>query len=114
MKELICIVCPRGCHLKVDEENGYKVTGNFCPRGDVYGKAEVTNPVRTVTSTVRAVGGSHCRCPVKTDRPIPKHLIFEAIALLSNIELRAPVRLGQVVVSNICGTDANFITTRNI
>ena len=24
MTDLICIVCPKGCHLKVDEENGYK------------------------------------------------------------------------------------------
>ena len=32
MKELICIVCPRGCHLTVDEDHGYTVTGNSCPR----------------------------------------------------------------------------------
>ena len=44
MKELICIVCPRGCHLKVDEANGCKVTGNSCPRGEQYGKAELLNP----------------------------------------------------------------------
>lgn len=37
MKELICIVCPRGCHLKVDEANDYAVTGNSCPRGAEYG-----------------------------------------------------------------------------
>ncbi len=55
MKELICIVCPRGCHLTVDENNGYAVTGNSCKRGEIYGKAEVTNPVRVVTSTVAVV-----------------------------------------------------------
>ena len=38
MTDLICIVCPKGCHLKVDEENGYKVTGNGCPRGAAYGE----------------------------------------------------------------------------
>ena len=41
MKELICIVCPKGCHLKVDEENGCAVTGNGCPRGAEYGKNEL-------------------------------------------------------------------------
>ena len=55
MKELICIVCPRGCHLTVDENNDYAVSGNFCKRGEKYGKAEVTNPVRVVTSTVKVV-----------------------------------------------------------
>ena len=40
MTELICIVCPRGCHLQVDEANGYAVTGNSCPRGAEYGRQE--------------------------------------------------------------------------
>lgn len=44
MRELICITCPKGCHLKVDEENDYKVTGNGCPRGAIYGKKECTHP----------------------------------------------------------------------
>ena len=51
MTDLICIVCPKGCHLKVDEENGYKVTGNGCPRGAVYGEKELVNPTRVITST---------------------------------------------------------------
>ena len=50
MKELICIVCPKGCHLRVDEDNGYAVTGNGCPRGAEYGKIELTHPTRVVTS----------------------------------------------------------------
>jgi CxxC motif-containing protein len=42
-----------GCHLKVDENDGYSVTGNTCPRGAAYGYEEATAPTRTVTSTVR-------------------------------------------------------------
>ena len=42
MKELICIKCPKGCHLHVDDENGYAVTGNSCERGAEYGKKELT------------------------------------------------------------------------
>ena len=53
MKELICIVCPKGCHLKVDEENGCAVTGNGCPRGAEYGKSELLHPTRVLTSTVK-------------------------------------------------------------
>ena len=43
MKELICIVCPKGCHLKVDEENGWAVSGNSCPKGAEYGRTELQN-----------------------------------------------------------------------
>ena len=114
MKELICIVCPKGCHLKVDEEHGYAVTGNGCQPGAEYGKVELTNPTRVVTSTVKCVGGAHPRCPVKTDAPIPKGLIFEAMKTLDDVELTAPVRVGDVVIANVCGTGVNFVAARSM
>ena len=135
MKELICIVCPRGCHLTVDEENGYKVTGNTCKRGEEYGKAEVTNPVRTVTSTVRVIRPAACsagtsaapasakdlttstedtRCPVKTSRSIPRALIFDAMKEIEAASVAAPVKIGDVVIKGICGTDADLVACKNI
>ena len=114
MKELICIVCPQGCRLKVDEERDYDVTGNRCPRGAAYGRAELTHPTRVVTSTVRCVGGTYPRCPVKTSGPIPKSAIFSAMALLDEVTLTAPVRAGQVVVENVMGTGVDFVTTRSM
>ncbi|MEG0755492.1 MAG: DUF1667 domain-containing protein [Oscillospiraceae bacterium] len=113
MKQIICIVCPKGCPLTVDEET-LAVTGNTCPRGEAYGREEVTNPTRTVTSTVAVRGGLYPRCPVKTDRPIPKHLIFEAMKTLDNVHLTAPVNVGQIVVENLCNTGANFVATRDL
>ena len=80
MKELICITCPRGCHLTVDEEHDFTVTGNACPRGAEYGRNELLHPVRTVTSTVRTEGSPIPRLPVKTDRPIPKEKVFDCMA----------------------------------
>ena len=114
MKELICIVCPQGCHLKVDEENGCAVTGNSCPRGAEYGKAELTHPTRVVTSTVRCEGGLYPRCPVKTDRAIPKELMFQVMEALEAVTLAAPVAVGVVVIENVCGTGANVVTTRTL
>ncbi len=114
MKELICIVCPKGCHLTVDEEHGCAVTGNGCPRGAEYGRRELTAPTRVVTSTVRCIGAAHPRCPVKTDRPIPKALIFDAMAALDAVELHAPVHIGDLVLENVCGSGANFVVTRNL
>ena len=114
MKQLICIVCRKGCHLNVDEENGCSVTGNGCPRGAEYGKKELTHPTRVITSTVKIKGGGHSRCPVKTDRDIPKELIFKAMALLNDVELMSPVKRGDIVLPNIFGTGVNFIVTKSM
>ena len=72
MKELICIVCPKGCHLRVDEDNGYAVTGNGCPRGAEYGKIELTHPTRVVTSTVKCQGAAHPAARSRPIRPFPR------------------------------------------
>ena len=114
MKELICIVCPRGCRLSVDEKNGFRVTGNHCPRGEAYGKAELQNPVRTLTSTVRITGAAYPRLPVKTDRPIPKHLVAEAMTVVNRLSVSAPVRTGDVLVPDLLGTGANLVATRDL
>lgn len=114
MKELICIVCPKGCHLKVDEENDCAVTGNGCPRGAEYGKIELTAPTRVVTSTVRCTGGAHPRCPVKTDRAVPKGMVFQIMEALEGVTLAAPVRVGQTALEDVCGTGANIIATRSL
>lgn len=114
MKELICIVCPRGCRLRVDESKDYAVTGNRCPRGMAYGRTELENPVRTITSTVAVRGAMYPRCPVKTSAPIPKALIFEAMRTLDGLVLDAPVHLGQVVVRDVCGTGVDFVATREL
>lgn len=141
MKELICITCPKGCHLKVDEEN-FAVTGNSCPRGAVYGANELRNPVRVVTSTVvvEPVGASIARpqtpgcgpqtsdacpytpagaalprrLPVKTDRPIPKGKMFEVMAEIAKVRVKPPVKVGEVLIANVAGTDGNVVATKNL
>lgn len=114
MTELICIVCPKGCHLHVDEQNGYAVTGNDCPRGEGYGKKELTNPTRTLTSTVRIEGAEISRLPVKTNADIAKRHIFDAMRLLNGITLHAPIQLGDVVLDDTAGTGACFVATRSL
>lgn len=114
MIELICITCPRGCHLKVDEENDYAVSGNACPRGAVYGKNEILNPVRVVTSTVKTSVKAESRCPVKTNGAIPKGKMFEAMRLLDDIVLDAPINVGDVVIADLFGTGIDFVTCKEI
>ncbi len=114
MKEFICICCPQGCHLSVDENNGFEVTGNSCKRGAEYGKTEAVAPVRVVTSTVRINGAALDKCPVKTNKAIPKEKVFEAVRLIRQVSLNAPVKTGDVVLKGICGTDADVQVTKDI
>ena len=114
MTSLICIGCPRGCHLLVDEENDYKVTGNSCAIGAEYGANELRNPTRIVTSTVKITGGLHDCLPVKTDKPVPKGRMFEVMELLKSVEVKSPVKMGDVILEDVLGTGANVIATRNM
>ena len=100
MTSIICITCPKGCRLSVDEENGYKVTGNGCPRGEIYGKNELQHPVRVITSTVRIEDAAVPRLPVKTDKPLPKEKMFECMHLLDGITAKSPVRIGDRLISS--------------
>jgi len=111
-RELICIICPRGCRLEVDDE--LNVTGNSCPRGSIYGKSEVTNPTRVLTSTVKIKSASSVRLSVKTRTAIPKGKIFECMRELDKVMVEAPIHIGDVVVSNICDTGIDIIATKDI
>ena len=92
IKEVICICCPCGCHLQVDPENDYNVTGNACPNGAAYGREELTHPTRILT----------------------KEKMTEVMAALDRVTLHAPVRTGQVVLADVCGTGVDVVATRNL
>ena len=113
MAELICIVCPKGCHLKVDEAT-FAVTGNHCERGAAYGQTELRNPTRTLTTTVALRDGDLPRCPVRTSAPIPKGKMQAAMEVINRVVLTAPVKVGQVAVRDLLGTGADVIVTRTI
>ena len=113
---LICIGCPLGCPLTVEmkKENVVSVCGNTCPRGDAYARKELTNPTRIVTSTVRVTGGKLAMVSVKTERDIPKSAIFDCMKVLRDVEVSAPITIGQVIVPDVAGTGVNIVATKNI
>ena len=113
MKEIVCISCPRGCRLKVYPEEGFRVEGNSCPRGEEYGRNEVRHPVRVLTSTVVLEGCPLSRrLPVKTAGPIPKEKMLEAAKSLDSVRAQAPVDIGDVIVKDICGTGVDLVATK--
>ncbi|MDD6796444.1 MAG: DUF1667 domain-containing protein [Clostridiaceae bacterium] len=113
IRELVCINCPRGCHLKVNTDT-LEVSGNTCPKGEQYALNEVKNPLRIVTTTVVVEGGNIKMLPVKTDKAIPKKLNFKCMELLKNVVVKAPVNVGDILIFNILGTDANIVACKKV
>lgn len=115
-RELICIQCPLGCPVTVTLEDGEirEIQGNTCKRGEVYAKKEVTSPTRTVTSTVRVLGGTRPVVAVKTKTDIPKEKIFACMEEIDRAELQAPVSIGDVVIENVCGTGTSVVATASM
>lgn len=115
-KELTCIGCPMGCLLDVviKEDGTYEITGNQCPKGEIYAKKEVTNPTRIITSSVPVVNGLMSMVSVKTDKDIPKSKLEECIKSLVGIRVTAPVHIGDIIVENVADTGVNIIATRNV
>ena len=112
-RNLVCILCPRGCNLtaKIEGET-ITVTGNTCPRGEKYAIDECTNPVRTVTSILRISNRDGIMVSVKTTVPIAKGRMFEAMEIIRSASVAAPVRIGDVLLRDVCGAD--IIATKNI
>jgi len=110
--ELICIVCPKGCHLKIDDD--LNVSGHDCPRGVVYGKAELLNPTRLLSSTVAIESADLARLPVVTSCEIPKREIFNVMEEIKKVSVAAPIELHQVIIANVCGLGVDVVATRSV
>ena len=115
-KEMICIGCPMGCYLIVDYDGKTirDISGNRCKVGLEYAEKEISNPERTLTTTVKVKNGHLPLVSVRTNKPIPKNKIFDAMDLLAKVEVEAPVKIGDPIVQNIFGTGVNVVATKNI
>ncbi|MCS7241810.1 DUF1667 domain-containing protein [Candidatus Caldatribacterium sp.] len=114
LSEVLCIVCPLGCRIRVEpKDNEFSFRGG-CARGRSYAAQEVTHPCRIVTTTVRIRCGEIPRLPVRTSHPFPKGRIFALMEFLRSLEVEAPVRRGEVLVRNLLGTGIDLVATRTI
>ncbi len=114
IKDIICVACPMGCQISVDmNENGeiLSITGNTCKRGDTYARTECTAPARSLTTTVKVSGGIHPVVPVKSAQAVPKGLIMECAKHIATLEIKAPVKIGDIVCKDILGTGVDIIAT---
>ena len=99
----------------MEERDGELViSGNSCPRGEDYARTEVTNPVRTVTSTVVVTGGERPVVAVKTKPEIPKGKIADCMAEIKRFTAHAPVEIGDVLIKGIAGTESDLVATARV
>ena len=112
-KELTCIICPRGCSLTADIQDGtVTVTGNTCPKGEEYAIRECTNPVRTVTAAVRVSNRYNSMVSVKTVTPVPKQKMMDVMTILRRTQVQAPIKIGDIILRDICGSD--IVVTKDV
>lgn len=116
IKKITCIECPVGCALTVDIENCkvVKVSGNKCPKADKYAAEEIENPKRILTSTVLTKDLPLKMLPVRTDKPIPKAKIMEAMKAVKSIRLSKAIFQGDIVKKNFLNLGVNLIATRSV
>lgn len=113
-KTLTCIICPVGCEITVTgiDKTIEKIEGNECKRGIQYATNEFIDPRRILTTTVKIDGTNLPVVSVRSDKPLPKNIIFNCMEVLKKVCIQAPVKIGQVVIENILDTGVNIITTR--
>lgn len=122
-REIICTVCPIGCKIRIrkSESGELIIEGNTCKRGLQYAKDEVLNPKRTLTTTVlqklkvKEESGNVCHSrmiAVRSSRPIPLEQTIRVMDLIRKTVIKKSVKEGDVILSNVQGTQADIIVTR--
>ncbi len=112
----LCIGCPLGCRLEVEEDQGaiVEIRGFDCKRGKEYAQQEHTDPRRMVTTTVHVEHGLWSRLPVKTAEAVTKHLLRTVCEALRGVIVTAPIEMGEVIVSDIMNTGIDVLATRDM
>lgn len=112
--KIVCIACPRGCNIEIEEENGEikNISGYSCQRGKKFAETEFYNPKRMVTTVVSLRGGEYPCLPVISDDQVPKEILGDCIYLLKELQIKAPIKMGDIVKKDILGTGVNIIAAK--
>ncbi len=115
-REFVCIICPNGCRILLEYEgtNIKSIKGDECPKGKDYVKNEITNPLRVFTGSVLVENGDFSLVSVKTHLPIPKKYLKKVGEITRRIKVKSPIKIGQVVASNLLDNNIDLIATRKI
>lgn len=115
-KEIICTVCPRGCHIQVEGEGEQvlNLEGYGCKRGKEYAANEFAHPVRILTTIVKIAGMQNDLLPVRSNQPVPKEKLFDCMEVIRAAQVQLPVNRYDVIIPNICGTGVDIVATKSV
>ena len=113
MSKFVCVVCPNGCEVEIDETT-LEVSGNKCPKGKQFAIDELTNPKRTICSSVRTIFEDMPVVPVRVNKDIPKDKVFEVMKEINKVVIDKRLGIGDVVIENVLGLNVDIIITSNI
>lgn len=115
MKELTCILCPKGCHITIEKDHEeYIINGHSCKRGLAYAKQEYENPLRGLQTTVQTIFPEYPRVSVKLDKAVPIEQLDDIMNICHQILIDKNLTTGEIIVENICGTGANLVATTDL
>jgi CxxC motif-containing protein len=112
-KQYTCIGCPIGCPLQLQHEGKdiTEISGYECDRGAKYAKQEFTDPRRDMSTTVEIIGARWKRLPVKVTGPVEKDRVMEAAQKIHGLRVRAPVKLGQILIEDFLDQKAIHVVS---
>lgn len=115
-KEMICTVCPMGCHITVEGEGDQvlSVTGFSCKRGEQYATTEFAHPVRILTTTMKTDSEKNPLVPVRSAQPIPKEKIMDCMDVIRSCQVKTPVHTYEILLENICDTGVPIVATGTV
>jgi CxxC motif-containing protein len=116
-RELVCVVCPNGCAIRVEsapDGTVSGVSGHRCSRGEQWARQEMRDPLRTIASSVLVEGGDRPLVSVRTDRAIPLSRVRDVMEEIRKLRPSAPIRIGQVLLSSPAGCETRIVATRRI
>lgn len=115
-KKLICVICPVGCEILATIENGKlkKIKGYRCEQGKDYAKEEFTSPSRILTATVSVKSRQVGQLPVRSTKPLPRQKLEKAMFSLVSINLKPPIKEGQLILEDILNTGVDIVATRDL
>jgi CxxC motif-containing protein len=87
------------------------IEGNKCEKGREFAIHEVSNPSRTLTTTVRTKFPGVPVISVRTDGEIPRDKLMDAMKELSNVVVETELNCGDTVMEDIVKTGVNVIVT---
>jgi len=116
VKVIRCIVCPTGCSIKVigKDTNDVSFEGYHCKRGLEYAEQEYREPKRILTTTMKVEDGTLPLIPVRTDMPLLKEKLNDALLTIAQKQVKAPIKMGEVLIENILDMGVNIIASRNL